>query len=103
MLKKVTTPALTFILFTPLLVIAARAQDRNPKNISQTCRGPIYTPKEVTQRAKLTRPLDLRITDEALAHDVHGRIVIDAVLCRSGRVTDVRAVESLPYGLTENA
>src|SRR5437870_13333621 len=103
MLKKVTTPALTFILFMPLLVIAARAQNQNQKNSSQTCRGPIYTPQEVTRRAKLTRPLDIRITDEALAHDVHGRIVIEAVLCRTGRVTDVRVIESLPYGMTENA
>src|SRR5437660_2336054 len=103
MLKKVTTPVLTFILFMPLLVIAARAQNQNRKNYSETCRGQIYTPQEVTRRAKLTRPLDLRIAEEARAHDVHGRVVIEAVLCRNGRVTDVRVAESLPYGITESA
>lgn len=103
MQKKVVTAPLTFILLMPLLVIAARAQNQNPNNSSQTCRGPIYTPKEVTRRAKLTRPLDIRITEEARGYDVHGRIVIEAVLCRTGRVTDVRVVESLPYGMTENA
>jgi TonB family protein len=51
----------------------------------------------------LEGPLDLPITEEARAHDIHGRIVVEAVLCRTGRVTDVRVVESLPFGMTENA
>jgi TonB family protein len=43
------------------------------------------------------------MTQEALAHDVHGRVVLEAVLCRTGRVTDLRVVESLPYGMTEKS
>jgi TonB family protein len=43
------------------------------------------------------------MTQEALAHDVHGRVVLEAILCRTGRVTDLRVVEGLPYGITEKA
>jgi TonB family protein len=41
------------------------------------------------------------MTQEALAHDVHGRVVLEAVLCRTGRITDLRVIESLPFGMTE--
>jgi len=41
------------------------------------------------------------MTQEALSHDVHGRVVIEAVLCHTGKVTDVRVIESLPDGMTE--
>jgi TonB family protein len=43
------------------------------------------------------------MTREALTHDVHGRVVLEAVLCRTGKVADVRIIEGLPYGMTEAA
>lgn len=67
------------------------------------CSGRIYSPKEVTRRAKLTTPLEIQITEEARTHAVHGRITIEAVLCRNGRVTEMRVIEGLPWGMTENA
>ncbi len=91
------------IIFLLLLIVSARAQNPDQKNKSETCRGPIYSSKEVSRRTRITGSLEIRITKEALAHDVHGRIVVEAVLCRTGRVTDVRVVESLPYGMTESA
>jgi len=43
------------------------------------------------------------MTKEALSHDVHGRVVIEAVLCHTGKVTDVLVIETLPDGMTEKA
>jgi TonB family protein len=100
--KKFKNPALTSIIFTPFLIVAALAQNPSQNNGGQTCRGPIYSAQEVTHRA-ITDPLDLNITEEARVHNVHGRVVIQAVLCRTGRVADLKVIESLPYGMTENA
>ena len=98
-MKKNSTAAIIFLL---LLIVPASAQYLNQKSTNERCRGPIYTSQEVTRRAKLTPPLDIRVTEQARANDVHGRIIIEAVLCRSGRVTDLRVVEGLPYGMTES-
>lgn len=98
-MKKLTAA----FIFMLLLIVPVRAQSPSQKNSRETCRGPIYSSQEVTHRAKLAGPLDIRITEEARAHDIHGRIVVEAVLCRSGRVTDLRVSESLPYGMTESA
>jgi TonB family protein len=86
-----------------LFLVTARAQNVNQKNRQEKCAGPVYTYQQVTRRARITQPLDIKITEDARAHDVHGRIVVEAVLCRTGRVTDLRATESLPYGMTESA
>src|SRR6267378_3587266 len=91
------------IIFLLPLIVPVRAQNPDQKNISENCRGPIYSSREVTRRAKITGRLDIHITEGALVHDVHGRVVIEAVLCRTGRVTDLRVIESLPYGMTEIA
>jgi Surface antigen variable number repeat/Gram-negative bacterial TonB protein C-terminal len=84
------------ILISP---VAAQAQ----KAIQEKCAGPIYTVQQVTRRARITQPLEIQITEDARAHQVHGRIVVEAVLCRTSRITDLRVTESLPYGMTENA
>jgi TonB family protein len=84
-----------------LFVLPARAQ--YVRNREETCGGPVYSGRELSRRATITsRPIP-GMTKEALAHDTHGRVVLAAVLCRTGRVTDLRVVESLPYGMTEKA
>ncbi len=92
-----------FIIAMVILPVAAQAQKAIQKNREEKCAGPIYTIQEVTRRARITWPLDIKITEDARAHEVHGRIVVEAVLCRNSRVTDVRVTEGLPYGMTESA
>lgn len=92
-----------FIILMLLFLVTAQAQNASQSNREGTCKGPVYPGSEVTHRATITsRPIP-SMTQEALAHDVHGRVVLEAVLCRTGRVTDLRVVEGLPYGMTENA
>lgn len=42
-------------------------------------------------------------TDEARRNQTTGTVVLRVVFSRSGDVTNIRAVQSLPFGLTEKA
>ena len=92
-----------FIILILIFPAAVQAQKTIQKNRKEKCAGPVYTFRQVTRRARMMQPLDINITDEARAHNVHGRIVIEAVLCRNSRITDLRVTESLPCGMTESA
>jgi len=92
-----------FIILMLGFPVTALAQNASQKNREEKCKGPVYLGSEVTHHATITsRPIP-SMTKEALAHDVHGRVVLETVLCRTGRVTDLRVVEGLPYGMTEKA
>lgn len=99
-MKKSTDSRYITIILVLLFVVPAKAQNVN-QNLEETCRGPVFSARELSRRATITsRPIPA-MTQEALDNDVHGRVVLEAVLCRTGRVTDLRIVESLPYGITE--
>jgi outer membrane protein assembly factor BamA len=49
----------------------------------------------------LLSKLDFFAAEDARAINVHGRIVAEAVLCRTGQVTDVRIIEGLGHGMDE--
>ena len=87
------------------LAVAARTlgQSSGGTAAGEKCDGPIYEPKEVSQRPKISSKPSPYFTLEARAHDVRGRVVLSAVLCRTGRVTDVQVIEGLPFGMTEEA
>src|SRR5215207_2969051 len=84
-------------------LIAAPGQDAGRQREEDTCSGPVYSAKEVTRRAKITYLREPGYTEKARANGVRGRVVLTAVLCRTGKVTDIKVVESLPDGLTEEA
>src|SRR5262245_37969498 len=86
---------LFFLTVVVLFAGFARAQD--------SCAGPVYSWNELTHKAKIGQRDWPLFTKEALAHDVHGRVVLEATLCYTGKVTEVQVLESLPYGLTESA
>lgn len=67
------------------------------------CPEPIYRPAGVTQMASITSALEVAYTEEAVQNKVEGRIVLQAVLCGNGRVSDITVEEQLPFGLTERA
>ena len=86
---------ITFLLL--LFASSAAAQILNPEK----CRGPVYSRKEVTKPAKLIDQPNFKNLYEAFGNDISGRVTIDAVLCRSGRVTDIRVVSSQPPKIGE--
>src|SRR5215207_8937642 len=86
-----------------MFVIVASGQDAGRHQEEETCSGPVYRAKEVTRRAKITHTREPGYTEKARANGVRGRVVLTAVLCRTGKVTDIKVVKGLPDGLTEEA
>lgn len=62
-----------------------------------------YKMKEVDKRAKITARPQPGYTRVAEADRVQGVVILLAVLCPSGSVSDVSVIRSLPGGLTEQA
>ena len=90
------------ILLIPLFLVPAKAQILN-QNREERCEGPVFSSREVSRRTTITARPNPEMTKEALEHGVHGRVVLEAVLCRTSRVTDLQVLVSLPYGMTEKA
>lgn len=82
------------------LFAASAAAQRRIDNRGQ-CSGPIYNAKDVTRRARILTQPDFKAIYDAFGHDVHARVSVEAVLCRSGQVTDIRVVESAPPDVGE--
>ena len=65
------------------------------------CSGKIYNARDVTRRARILEQPDFKAIYEAFGRDVHARVSLEAVLCRSGRATDIRVIESTPPNVGE--
>jgi TonB family protein len=86
-----------------LLSLAPLPQANAQENDEKACAGPVFAPSEVSRRAKILEAPPPSYTEEARAHRVHGTVILRAVFCRSGSVTNVEVLRGLPYGLTEKA
>jgi hypothetical protein len=80
-----------------LVVLVAPAQIKSDGQ----CPGQIYRPQDVTRRAKILEGPDVSLITQIVEPNVRGRVVLDAVLCRSGQVTDVRIIEGLSTTVNE--
>jgi TonB family protein len=63
----------------------------------------IYSGRDVTQKARILSKPEPQFTEEARKNQITGTVVLRAVFSSSGQVTNIRAVQGLPYGLTERA
>ncbi|HKB68650.1 MAG TPA: energy transducer TonB [Pyrinomonadaceae bacterium] len=63
----------------------------------------VYPAPQVTERARVIAKPEPQYTEEARRNAVTGSVVLRVVFSRSGEVTNIRAVQSLPFGLTERA
>jgi hypothetical protein len=82
-----------------LFAVSAPAQSRIIDG--GKCSGKIYGAREVTRRARIIEQPDFKAIYEAFGRDVHARVSLEAVLCRSGRATDIRVIESAPPNVGE--
>jgi len=82
---------------------SAAAQSSDQAVAVKECSGRIYEPKEVTVRPKFGQRPPPSLTPEAIEHNVRGLVILSAVLCRNGRVTDIQVIKGLPFGITEKA
>lgn len=58
---------------------------------------------EVDQRARLLSKPEPQYTEEARRNQVSGTVMLRAVFASSGEVIQIRALNTLPFGLTERA
>jgi TonB family protein len=72
--------------------------DNNPDD-----RDRVLRVKEVEQRARLLSKPEPHYTEEARRNQVTGTVVLRVVFSSLAEVVDIRAVQSLPFGLTEKA
>jgi TonB family protein len=92
---------IAFIVFTALFDTPALAQDtKHVAFTDETCAGLVYERKEVSRPAKITLP-DVGMSKEALAKGQKVQVALSAVLCRTGRVTDIVVSKGSPDGMTE--
>jgi len=63
----------------------------------------IYPPPQVTERARVLAKPEPQYTEEARRNAITGTVVLRVVFSRTGEVTNIRAVQPLPFGLTERA
>ncbi len=98
---KPTTPVTSESKVTPTLEGKAAPPSSPP--VQEECPEPIYRQSGVTQMASIIGLLEFPYTDEAIQNNVEGKIVLKAVLCGNGRVSDISVEERLPFGLTERA
>lgn len=61
------------------------------------------TGKEVERKARLGQKPEPRYTEEARQNQVTGTVVLKCIFRANGNVTDIRILNALPNGLTENA
>lgn len=70
----------------------------NPEDINR-----IYSTPQVTERARVLSKPEPQYTEDARRNQITGTVVLRAVFSRTGEVTNIRAVNALPFGLTEKA
>ena len=75
----------------------AAAQDQNQSQDT------IYQPAEVTVKAKITRNVQPRYTEQARRNGTSGTVIVRMVLRASGEVTDIVVLKGLPDGLNDSA
>jgi TonB family protein len=62
-----------------------------------------FTPREVDQKARILSKPEPTYTEDARRNQISGTVILRAVFSSSGQVTNIRAVNGLPHGLTERA
>jgi TonB family protein len=94
----------TFFIFAPHPLATSMAQSEDPKD-----KKPAPTPPSAVQmitsslRPKITYREPAKYTEEARYNVTHGMVALNVVFRSDGRISDIRVVRGLPYGLTEKA
>lgn len=65
--------------------------------------APVLRNIEVEQRVRLISKPEPHYTEEARRNQVTGTVMLRVIFSSTGEVAQIRAINSLPYGLTERA
>jgi len=64
---------------------------------------PVYRLNQVDQRARVLSKPEPQYTEEARRNQITGTVVLRVIFSSFGEVTNIRAIQVLPFGLTEKA
>ena len=78
----------------PVMLLCAVAVAAQSKTTD--CRGPIYDAKDVKVPAKITGLPQFQTVPKAWEPGVEAHVVIEAILCRTGSVTEFKVIKSEP-------
>jgi len=73
--------------------------DGNNASVDRT----VFPGHEVEQRARLLSKPEPQYTEEARRNQITGTVLLRVVFSSSGQVEQIKAVQTLPFGLTERA
>jgi len=91
----------TLIVLVAVFPISASGQGTSPATgANETCTGLVYERKNVSQPAEFKVPA-VQMTKEDLAKGQRLNVVLSAVLCRTGQVTDIEVSKGEPGGTTD--
>ena len=65
--------------------------------------GSVFPGSQVEQRARVLFKPEPTYTEEARRNQIQGRVTLRVVFANNGDVVQIRAVQTLPFGLTERA
>jgi TonB family protein len=97
------TLAALLILCVCVFSRAATAQDDNSTQTQPECPAPVYKPAEVKVKPLILAKPEPSYPEQARRSKVSGKVVVEAVLCSTGKVADVVVIKGLPEGLSERA
>jgi TonB family protein len=83
--------------------ILTQAQEKQSSENAEVCSGPVYSAKELDQKARVTFHPEPSYTEEARQNKVRGTVSFSGVYCLTGKITDIQVLEKQPFGLTEEA
>jgi surface antigen-like variable number repeat protein len=87
----------SFIIIAVAITLSSFCARRTSAQVNDgKCRGSIYSEQEVTRPAKINGPPDFQQIYLGFGRNMRVHAVVDAILCRSGRVTDIKVVEVSP-------
>jgi protein TonB len=59
--------------------------------------------REVEQKARLLSKPEPQYSEEARKQGITGTVILRVIFSSTGEITQIRAVQTLPFGLTERA
>lgn len=63
----------------------------------------VFSPREVTQKARILSKPEPQYTEAARKYAVSGTVALRAIFSSTGEVINIRAIKKLPHGLTERS
>ncbi len=72
-------------------------------SLGGNCSGRVFNGSEVTKQARILQRPNYDIVHKLVGPGTRGRLVLEAVLCRSGHVTNIRVIEGMSPKIDEFA